>query len=505
MSESTFSTPRRQAPIGVIILFAENIRKLIQIVAALVFATLYMESFPISTGGLVAIGACIMAVFTFFQYMRFTFHVKGEELILEKGVFHRERLSIPFDRIQTVHLSQNLIQQIFQVTGLKIDTAGSGKEELKISALSYADAKALQLALQNDHVVQEQRAAIDGEEIPVSNQAKEERTILVKLSFGQLVLVGLTENHIRSGLIAMGVLWGYYFQLKDLMDGPLKDSTDFDPNEMESLIATAKYGFMMVLFLVVFFFVASILVSMTRTILKHFNLEASLGKMNLKVSSGLLKRNEYSIPLSKIQMMKWEGNFLRKFPGFESVVIKQSSSRESEKKQKVEIPACFPEQTLKLENELFKGLHEKKLFSYKPHSYYVFFQTMIYSVIALIPAALLFIGTEHFGVWIGYVLFVLFIFLWVKKYVATMSLKTNGDILQYSSGWLFTQRTLLMLYKVQSVKMSQSIFQERRGTAHLTLFTAGGSLRLRFLPADLVQQLYDYLLFKIETSEESWM
>ena len=65
MSETNFSIPRRQAPIGVVILFAENIRKLIQIVAALVFATLYMEDFPISTGGLVGIGACIMAVFTF--------------------------------------------------------------------------------------------------------------------------------------------------------------------------------------------------------------------------------------------------------------------------------------------------------------------------------------------------------------------------------------------------------------------------------------------------------
>jgi putative membrane protein len=505
MSETNFSIPRRQAPIGVVILFAENIRKLIQIVAALVFATLYMEDFPISTGGLVGIGACIMAVFTFFQYMRFTFHVKGEELILEKGVFHRERLSIPFDRIQTVHLSQNIIQQIVQVTGLKIDTAGSGKEELKISALSYADAKALQLVLQKDQVVQEQSVGHQGEETPAAQDVKEERTILVKLSFAQLVLVGLTENHIRSGLIAIGVLWGYYFQLKDLMDGPLKDSTDFDPNEMESLITTASFGFIRVLFLVVLFLIASVLVSMVRTILKDFNLEASLGKMNLKVSSGLLKRNEYSIPLSKIQMMKWQGNFLRNIPGFESVIIKQSSSRESEKKQRVEIPACFPEQTLKLENELFKGLNENELFGYSPHSYFVFFLSMIYSVIALVPAVLLYLGTKHYGVLIGYVVFVLIISVWVRKYVDTISLKTNGEVIQYSSGWLFTQRTLLMLYKVQSVKMSQSIFQEKRGTAHLTLFTAGGPLRLRFLPEELAQQLYDYFLYKVETSDQSWM
>ena len=504
MSDRSFSEPRRQAPLGVIILFGENLRKMIQIVAALVFATLYMEELPISRTWIIFILGLIMAIFTVLQYLRFTFHISSEELIIEKGVLIKERLSIPLERIQTVHLSQNILQQIFQVTGLKIDTAGSGKEELKISALTHGDAKELQDLLQKESVNIQQENLSDSaaHEIKPEN---EQRETLVHLSLGQLILVGLTENHIRSGLIAVGVLWGYYWQFKDMMQEGIVNQTQFDPNELESALIMSRPGLGFVMMLILFFLIASVMVSMFRTILKHFNLKATLGKKSLQVSSGLLKRNEYSIPLNKIQIMTWQGNVLRDIPGFESVIIKQSRSDDSSGKQKVEIPACIPEQTMTLETRLFSDELDKEMRAFKPHAYYLIFLRLVFGIIGMIPTVLIYLSTQVYWVFAAYLVYVFILFFWTKKYVSKVKISTNGELLRYEKGWLSRDRSLVKIYKIQSVKYSQSIFQKRRGTAHLTLYTAGGSMRIPFLPAYLASEMYNYFLYKVEVSEKGWM
>jgi len=503
MSEPDFSRPRRQAPRAVIILFGENLRRMVQVVAALVFATLYMEELPISKPWLIALGAIILAVFTFIQYSRFRFHVTKEELILEKGVLIRERLSIPLDRIQTVHLSQNLIQQIFQVTGLKIDTAGSGKEELKISALTHKDAKALQEILQKENSV----TAIKGdtETIKQEGLTKEKRDVLVRLNLSRLILVGLTENHIRSGLIAVGVLWGYYFQLKDVFQGDLAEQTHFDPNEWEQALYMARPGIRWILLLILFFLIASVLVSMFRTILRYFNLEASIGMKSLSVSSGLLKRNAYSIPLNKIQIMTWRWNLLRGIAGFESVIIKQSKSEESSRNQKVEIPACFKEQTMLIETRLFGEEAEKEMFEYHPHPYYQILLSIIFGLIGIVPAGILYVNSKSILVFLIYAMYLMVMVFWVRQYVKRMKISTNGDLLKYEKGWLFRDRSMLKVYKIQAVKYTQSLFQKRRGTAHLTIYTAGGSLRIPFLPAKLACEMYSYFLYRVELNVKSWM
>ena len=49
--------------------------------------------------------------------LRFHFYISSDALIVERGIFQRERLQIPFDRIQAVQLFQGPIQQVFGLTG----------------------------------------------------------------------------------------------------------------------------------------------------------------------------------------------------------------------------------------------------------------------------------------------------------------------------------------------------------------------------------------------------
>lgn len=500
MSEERFSEPRRQEPLGVIILFGENLRKMFRVVAALLFASIYSDIFYFGATVTISVLAVLMGIYTLFQYLRFRFHISDDQLILEKGVFHRERLSIPLGRIQTVHLSQNIVQQVTQLTGVKIDTAGSGKEELKISALTHSDAESLQ------RVLEKQQIKTTEEEVNAHRAEQEkEQDLLVHLDILKLLVVGLTQNHIRSGFVALGVVSGYYWQFEDVIREQMGVQLDMSPEDLEEAVAVAEWGITALAIFGIVFLVASVIVSLVRTVLRHFNLKASLSEKHVQVSSGLLKRNVYTIPLNKIQMMKWNGNFLRRIPGFESVMIRQSKSSGDERKLNVEIPACYSEQTERLENSLFGKELQSRLFSYSPHPFYRVLLSFIFAVVGLVVFLQMFAITKNPWVWIGYLPVLLIILAWVRKYVSTVRLTTNGDLVQFSKGWLFTERTLLKVYKIQSVQFTQSVFQKRRGTAHLKLYTAGGSLTMRFMPEQLVKELYNYLLYKVEVSDENWM
>jgi putative membrane protein len=53
--------------------------------------------------------------------------------------------------------------------------------------------------------------------------------------------------------------------------------------------------------------------------------------------------------------------------------------------------------------------------------------------------------------------------------------------------------------------MQQNVFQKRRNVAHLDFYTAAGSLRMWQLDAEVAKELYNYLLYKIESSDQNWM
>lgn len=503
MSETPFSEPRRQEVLGVILLFGQNLRRFVNIVLAFVVGSSYSKQIPISINTAIIIAGILMAVFTIFQYLRFYFHIEAEEFVLKRGVFKKEQLRIPFDRIQTVHVSQNVIQQIFGLSGLKIDTAGSGKEELKIIALTNRDAQLLKTTLQKGaKSVSNDNAKVDCQE----GGALEDKRTLVTLSLKQLIVVGLTQNHIRSGFVALGVLWAWWWQLKEWIG---EDS--FIEIEEGAERLNIEYGDIMssLLYLIALalavFIVASVIVSIIRTVLRHFGLRAKLDKERILVESGLLKRNEYTVPLSKIQMLIWEGNVLRRIPGFESMLIKQSKSDDTSRKLNIEIPALYPKHTEGIVETVFGQDADREMIVLKPHKFFRFYKGVWYALGGIGLALVGYLNLQSLLVFVALAVYLLLVIMYSKKYFEKVELRTNGELVEYRIGWLVNRRIMLQSFKLQSVRFSQSIFQRRRGTAHLRLYTAGGALSLRFLDVKEATEMYNYLLYKIETTDKKWM
>lgn len=80
-------------------------------------------------------------VYHFYQY-----ELRDDEFRKEYGVFNKKYASIPYDRIQNVDISRTLLQRIFGISEIRIQTAGqSGKvsAEGRLPGLSRNDAEDL--------------------------------------------------------------------------------------------------------------------------------------------------------------------------------------------------------------------------------------------------------------------------------------------------------------------------------------------------------------------------
>ena len=73
------------------------------------------------------------------------------------------------------------------------------------------------------------------------------------------------------------------------------------------------------------------------------------------------------------------------------------------------------------------------------------------------------------------------------------------------SGIFATRKKVLEIYKIQSVKVSQSFYQWRRDLATVTMYTASGDVRVPFVPVAKARQISDYILWRVESDGREWM
>ncbi len=503
MNRLDLQDPQRQSLLGVAVIFFKNLRIALNIFISVVAVQFGFKGSVLGLS-LLDFGYLIAGFFliiSYLQYRRFFFYVVDDKFIIEKGLFRRDRITIPFDRIQTVNLNQNLIQQLLNVMALKVDTAGSSRKALEIAALPKAYARQLQQFL----IAKKQQLSIEPEAVengpePSSREAEFDISVkrpLIKLEIADLLKVGITENHLRTALIVFAVLNGYFWQFEEYVRKPYEEL-------LESQAEVILRSWLIILPLaLLLFLVLAVLISMIRTVLRYFGLEFFVDQKGVQLVSGLLKRVEYQIPVHKIQYLKWKSNPLRKLIGLQTLIVKQAGSGERADRHSLKVPGCYQEQIVTVLDEFFPEQYEGHFSHYRAHRL-LFVQQAVW--LALLPALLL-VALSYFS-WLWLLVAAVFLPLALFfrfRYWRSVSMQHNEAMLLLKKGWVYPSRLVLKFHKLQNLRFSQSIFQRRRGLASLTFYTAAGEERMPHLDAVEAKMLYNYLLYKIESTGESWM
>lgn len=444
--------------------------------------------------------ASFQLVSSIVSYFRFFYYSRDGELIIEKGVFQKTRLNIPFERIQTINFNQNILHQILDVYEVKIDTAGSAGTELSIEALDKLTAEAIRDYVMRERALLVEKKQVENEEDGVVEELSEEApTLLFRRSERELLKIGMSENHIQTMFIIIGFGFGWLQFGDDFFDINYEDLT---------LSAIETIGGMLSIFiaaLVVGFLFFVIIVSLIRTIIKYYRLSVFEDRSGFKIVAGLFNRKEQSAPYSKIQFMQWAVNPIQKRMDFRTIRLFQASSMAVAKSKALPMPGSSSDNLFAVRTRIFPE-EDRQGYQLSHISPLIVLRRVLY--FGVIPALLIALQAFLASNMYIYVLAALWIPLvwWMaKRYYDRYVIHMNEQVMELHSGIFGRKYTLLRLFKVQAVELSQSPYQRRKELANMELHTAAGAVKIPYVPMAHARSIRDYILYEVEREERDWM
>lgn len=82
----------------------------------------FVAGLSIAVGIIVVFGLCLL--YQWWSYKHLWYEIGDEEFSLYSGIFNKKRVHVPYQRVQSVDQSASLLQRIFGVCTVSIDTAG---------------------------------------------------------------------------------------------------------------------------------------------------------------------------------------------------------------------------------------------------------------------------------------------------------------------------------------------------------------------------------------------
>ena len=161
-----------------------------------------------------SIGAVVLIfVFGILAWYRFTYRIEQGELRIEYGLIVRKKRYIPFERIQSLDLSEGILQRLFGLVKVKVETAGSGGMGLQdgeavLTAITRQDAKEI-----HDYLLSIKKNGRP--ELELYERVQEIRDdILYKISVTELLLLASTSGGV--GVVISAVL-AFVFQFEEFI------------------------------------------------------------------------------------------------------------------------------------------------------------------------------------------------------------------------------------------------------------------------------------------------
>ncbi len=497
-----FEHPARQSSIAILFILGKVFRILFKQLWVVIIVVLFNPKKKIFTGftlGLLAIAA-LGAITSIISYFRLYYYVKDGELVLEKGVLRKKKVAVPLDRIQSVNFKQSLIHQAFNVVSIEIDTAGSVGKEFSLDALRKEDADALRTFIVNAKPsAASQATSTEATELADQTNSNPSSELIFQLEPLDLIKIGVSQNHFRTAGIIMVFFLSFFDDLEEALDLKLSERLE------EFLGLAQEADFLPYLLIgVPFFLTISFFITLFRTILQYFALRFWRTNTGFKMESGLFTKQEVSANLNKIQYVRWDSSPMKRIFHMISVRLPQAASVQVTRRLSANLPGCYPKDLEAIRSAYFPD--ETLL----PTTQHGVSERIIYKMFflqGLLPVGLLMVFSYSWleqDIWI-WLLWLPIALLLSFRYHRNWQWKVSEEGLFTSWGVVNQHAILLQWYKVQAVTIRQNYFLRRRGLAHLTLYTAAGSVNIPYIYEEQAKRLQDFVLYKVEIDKRGWM
>lgn len=482
--------PQRQAGAGLLITLYKTVITVIKALWPLLLIIVFRTG-QRSQGYLefivIGISIFIMAN-SIVEFFYFRFYMLNDELIIKKGFLRKKNIAIPLQKIQAVHIEQSILHQLMDVVKVKIDTAGSEKTEAVIDAIAARKAEQLKTFLLHERQLQagDEPLLIATPDIPI-----------ISLGASDILKLGLSANHIQAFFIVLAFVISLFENLRDVFGDNLIRTVE------ESTAAHVLLSSIPLLALLVL--MVSVVVSMVRILLKYFDFTLSETSQAFKLKSGLINSRQFLVPFTRIQFISWEANWIRRKIRLYNVEFHQVSGNKLNEKQQVKVPVtrtAFIERLFERYHALIENSAQSVHRIHKVYALRRMLMAGIVPMVVLLPATQL--GGWN-AWWLLLLLWIPYVFFNAYFFRKNFRLFISGDAFQVNSGIWGREVRVVKWYKIQQVRLQQSNYQRKHDLATIKLYTAGGSIKVSFIPLELATKIQNYALYEVERLHRPWL
>ncbi|MEC8224644.1 MAG: PH domain-containing protein, partial [Pseudomonadota bacterium] len=265
----------------------------------------------------VAVASLVLVLYAFAYYRNFKYRITdGHEILLNKGVFKKERLTLKFARVQNVNIAEPFYFQPVNLVNCIFDAAGSSAQEAVIPGvkLSYAE--------QVREQVMEFKAQLQQQEQPSIEQSEAtDKPKTLTISNAEIAKFGLMSN---MAILALAALAPFMNVIFEYLEKTIINRLEAILNEQAAFVGSAAA--IAVLIMVVAIVLCAILLSVVMALVRFFNFQLYFQDDKFKRVAGLFERQQLSISVSKIQSVQIKQNIIARLLNRYTLICPQVSS-----------------------------------------------------------------------------------------------------------------------------------------------------------------------------------
>lgn len=403
------------------------------------------------------------------NWWRFLFKVDDGVIHIKSGIFVRKNLYLTKDRIQVIDITAGIIQRIFGLVQLDIQTAGASSRAASIEAITRDKAEEINRLLRQKKKQQTEDGEFETTDFDLEDEVKQTITLPNK----ELLIAASTSG---SFGIALSVIGTVFSQIEPL----ISESQFYD--YLYSILPS-QTDMMFYIAIIAGFIIFAWLLSFFGTLFSYGNFSLEIKEKELVISRGIFEKKRSTVPFNRIQAIHISEGIIRQPLGYASLHLESAAGYGDDKGTGsiLFFPLIKRDRITSLMNEVLPE-YQQEVNAVKPPSRslrrYIFRSTVF--VAAITAGAWWWLDLNLF-IWI----LPLFAIFWGWLNYNDTALGWSEDMMALRSRALSKSTAYIKKKRIQDVSISQSPFQRYRDLCSVEIHVASGDRGKSFSVRDV--------------------
>lgn len=451
------SKPKRLHPIAMVIKIIKKIKE--QLISLIVLLWAGYKGSGVGIWLFFIIPSAVFLIFimvtSVLSWYRYTYALNDKELCIEYGILTRKKRYIPYERIQSLDVTEGILQRIFGLVKVQIETAGGNPlegAEVVLSAISKQESQLIHAFFTEAKKGQLTTAGPVNQDNPAT---------IYKISATPLLLLSLTSGRVG---VAISAIFAFLSQFDNFI--PYKRLYSDAERLIASSMMAAAVMILIGLFLIwIFAFIGMLL--------KYADFTVQKTEEDLMISQGLLARRKITIPLKRIQAVRISENIVRQLLGCATVYIESAggSNVNKEGSRVMLLPLVKLDQVAPMINAALAEYNIVHSFEKAPKRAMIRYMIRSWLIsVPIVAAAVLF-----FKEW-GLLSLMLFAVMtcWAYFMYKDAGWNLEDQQLAFRYRWINRQTIFMKKNRIQCLRVYEGFFQRKKGLATIEAFLKSG-------------------------------